>query len=237
MSKKEKPGMGQNLKEVLKIIRKIAKKAASGNYIYRGESKENKKVSSGLYRYLDRKYGKKIKMEGLDIEFVQKEGIIEEAWKYVPGEEEFEVLAQIQHHGGKTNLIDFTTDYLKALYFACEGYPRKKGRIILLNRNEENEKEMNIKSPRNPRNRVIAQSSVFVRPPKGFIEPGRIIIIPIPWELKKAILEHLRKCHGISSEVIYNDLHGFITKGRIREGAYMQFFKGLTIMKEGLKDE
>ena len=34
---------------------------------------------------------------------------------------ESEVLAQIQHNGGDTNLIVFTTNYLVALFFACDG--------------------------------------------------------------------------------------------------------------------
>ena len=44
---------------------------------------------------------------------------------------DFEILTEIQHYGGKTNLIDFTTDYFIALFFACDGHHDKKGRIIL----------------------------------------------------------------------------------------------------------
>ena len=36
---------------------------------------------------------------------------------------DFEILTELQHYGGKTNLIDFTTDYLIALFFACDGSP------------------------------------------------------------------------------------------------------------------
>ena len=47
---------------------------------------------------------------------------------------DFEILTEIQHYGGKTNLIDFTMDYFIALFFACDGrydedgsgYPSKK---------------------------------------------------------------------------------------------------------------
>ena len=75
---------------------------------------------------------------------------------------DFEILTEIQHYGGKTNLIDFTTDYLIALFFACDGHHEKKGRIIL----QRTEKIQDIiERPRNPRHRIIAQKSVFVRPP------------------------------------------------------------------------
>ena len=38
---------------------------------------------------------------------------------------DFEILTEIQHYGGKTNLIDFTTDYFIALFFA-NIFPHKK---------------------------------------------------------------------------------------------------------------
>ena len=44
---------------------------------------------------------------------------------------DFEILTEIQHYGGKTNLIDFTIDYLVALFFACDGHHDKDGRVIL----------------------------------------------------------------------------------------------------------
>ena len=43
----------------------------------------------------------------------------------------FEILTEIQHYGGETNLIDFTTDYFIALFFACDGHHDEKGRVIL----------------------------------------------------------------------------------------------------------
>ena len=41
-----------------------------------------------------------------------------------------EILTELQHYGGKTNLIDFTTDYRIALYFACSGDYLKTGRVV-----------------------------------------------------------------------------------------------------------
>ena len=53
--------------------------------------------------------------------------------------EEFEILAQLQHYGCRTNLIDFTTDYLVALYFACAHSPEESGRVICLEIVDKNE--------------------------------------------------------------------------------------------------
>ena len=50
---------------------------------------------------------------------------------------DFETLTELQHFGGYTNLIDFTTDSHIALFFACDGSRGKPGRIILLEKTEE----------------------------------------------------------------------------------------------------
>ena len=117
-----------DLSRVLAKITEIAEKSATGDYIYRGESKYHKKVSSNLYR----EYETDIEAENFDIATVQEE-ILREAREYTTHEmTDSEILTELQHHGGKTNLIDFTTDYLVALFFACNGNPDKPGRVILL---------------------------------------------------------------------------------------------------------
>ena len=87
--------------------------------------------------------------------------------------------------------------------------------------------------PRNPRHRIIAQKSVFVRPSKGFIEPHEDDIVTIPGELKQWILQNLRKYHDISTETIYNDLYGYIRHQDIHGGAYTQFYRGFASLKRG----
>ena len=144
-------------------ISEIEDKSANGDYIYRGEPKRYRKVSSTLYR----RYAKEIEVEYFDIEVVQDE-MLTEAKHYVYEKDEFEILTQLQHYGGKTNLIDFTNDYLIALFFACDGFPNNGGRVILLEKNEMIKDYIN--EPQSPINRVRDQKSVFVQPPKGFIE-------------------------------------------------------------------
>ena len=88
-----------------------------------------------------------------------------------------------------------------------------------------------LEQQRKPKNRIISQKSIFVRPPKGFINPDEVITIPA--DLKLPMLEYLRKSHGISTETIYNDFHGFMTNRSIHEGAYTQFHKGCAFQKRG----
>ena len=139
--------------------------------------------------------------------------------------DDFEILTELQHYGGKTNLIDFTTDYKVALFFASSGFPDKHGRVIILQRTETI-KDM-IEIPRDSVKRATDQKSVFVQPPKGYIERGRYEEILIPKDLKLSMLRHLHECK-ISSETIYNDIHGFITRENTFWMAYRQFDSGLT---------
>ena len=233
------------LKQVKEKINEIEKKSGDGGYIFRGERQCNDKVSSNLYRDFD--VGDS---QEFDIEVVQKEmlnGAKKHTGQLPPTGDlpknyrqsiprfinadkddtadviDFEILTEIQHYGGKTNLIDFTTDYLVALFFACDGHHDKDGRVILQKADEVQDM---IKYPRNPRHRVAGQKSVFVRPPKGYIEPNEDNIVIIPASLKELILQHLRKYHGISTETIYNDVYGFIRNQDIHGESYTQFYRG-----------
>ena len=207
------------LSRVLEKIQEIAEKSADGDYIYRGEPECYCKVSSSLYR----KYSK-IDAEHFDIEVVQDE-ILKEAKKFTREIDNFEILTELQHYGYNTNLIDFTTDCHIALFFACYLNFDRDGRIVLLQKTNSY-----IVEPRSPINRIIAQKSIFVRPPKGFIPPDHVI--NIPKDLKKSILDYLSKYHGISIEIIYNDLHGFIRYQNVHQSAYAEFYTSLTFQNE-----
>lgn len=222
-----------NLNDILIAVRNIFKeieeKASDGDYIYRGEPEHHEeppyygKICSSLYRQYAR-----IEADEFDIESIQGE-ILDEAKAYCHETNDLiEIITQLQHYGGKTNLIDFTTDHLIAIFFACDRSAslKENGRLILLKKNEERKNQ--ILYPRNPRNRVIAQKSVFVRHPDGYLSPNEVEIITIPAYLKLPMLSYLRKYHDISAEKIYNDLHGFIINQRFHESAYLEFHRGLT---------
>ena len=206
------------LTQILDAMTCIAEKSAGGSYIYRGESKHFDKVSSNLYRQYKGGDGENFSIVAIQLE------ILERAKKYTTEDDEVEILSELQHYGGKTNLIDFTTDYLTALFFACDGFPLEDGRVILLEKTGTT--APNIKQPRNITNRAVVQKSVFVLPPRGFIEPDDVVTIPR--DLKEPLLDYLRHCHGISTETIYNDLHGFIRQQNLHENAYREFHLAVT---------
>ena len=240
------------------IINEIKQKSADGDYIYRGERKKHKKISSAFYRECA-----KIDSDAFDLRDAQKEmldtakkhtakspiGLLADYWdvkngnairidvkKAIENAAEREILIELQHYGGKTNLIDFTTDYLIAIFFACAGEFTKDGRVILLRKTEQIKKEMII-HPQKPQHRVIAQKSVFVDPPEGFIKVPKDKKVTIPSALKQEFLTDLRKHHDISTETIYNDIHGFITYQNIHENDYIAFYMGMTFQNRGFKAE
>ena len=210
--------LGSNFADVLSIVESLAVKATKGKVIFRCEPKCFDKVTSNLFRAYPEKNA-----ERPNIQNVQSENI-EEAKKYTSEKDEFEILTQLQHYGGKTNLIDFSFDYLIALFFACDGYPESDGRVVMLH---EPGKVLNykIRQPRNPINRVIAQKSIFVESPSGVVIPDDCVIIP---HVHKAeILEYLHKAHGITTYSIYNDLIGFTKTQELHSEAYREFHEGL----------
>ena len=116
--------------------------------------------------------------------------------------EEYEMLCQLQHYGGATNLIDFTTDYFVALFFACEQNYSVGGRIIL--------SEITPLPVRISDSRVQAQKSVFVQAPDGFMKSDHVKQIKIAARLKIPLLLYLKQYHAISSETLFPDIQGAI---------------------------
>ena len=243
------------------IINEIKSKSEDGDYIFRGEHKNHCKISSALYRkYFD---NKKINVDfkNFDLRNVQREmlqiakkhigeppqGLFVDsigrytrhvAQKSIIDSEELEILIELQHYGGTTNLIDFTTDYLIAIFFACTGdlMEAKDGRVILLEKTEQMEREMVIR-PQNPRHRVIVQKSIFLYPPDGFIDVPPNKIVCIPAEFKQSMQKYLRKYHDISAETIYNDLQGFIKNQKVHHEASKAFYLGVTFQYRGYHEK
>ena len=213
------------------ILRKIEAKADTGEYLYRGEPKHFQddphcgKVSSNLYRVF-------LAGNEFDVDIEELQTAVLSVSKQFSRKpiSDLERLSGIQHYGGKTNLIDFTRDYLIALFMACDGSPDEDGRIIL---QEKELMDPYIEEPYEPINRVTAQKSVFVRHPDGFIQPNEDDVINIPANLKQPILVRLQKAHGISVETIYNDLHGFVKDQRNHLEVHKTIYEGLAQKQKG----
>lgn len=205
--------MEEDIQQAIRnIIDEIVEESADGNYIYRGEPNRcYKEVSSSLRRQLNDQ------MRGVhnfdvdeEIEIVQAE-YLAMAKDYTHMTSDFDILTLLQHFGGATNLIDFTTDYHIALFFACEKSFANDGRVILLKRTEAIDQKYSIKKPRQQlMGRLEAQNSIFVKSSTGFIEPHEISVVIIPKDVKSFLLGYLQQQKNIFPVTVYNDLLGFI---------------------------
>ena len=137
-----------------------------------------------------------------------------------PSEEEKEAISEMQHYGGITNVIDFTLDFLIALFFACDGsdYSDRAGRVILLSQAHAKDMGEKIWTPRKVAERATPQKSIFVQPKNGYIDlKDAPKPIPIPKNLKKPILDHLKEAHGLHAKYIFSGVLGFIRSQKLHK--------------------
>ena len=211
-----------DLERILRLIGEVARKSSlrEDQCLYRGEPERYPVVSSGLYRACQ--HGGH---EAFDIGRVEQE-MVEAAKRYTTLTDDDEILAEIQHFGGRTNLIDFTEDCLVALFFASSGREENDGRVVL-----HWPEPGSLVRPKHTINRVVAQKSVFVRPRRGFILPnGCEETVVVPGYLKGAVLSFLKRCHGISATTVYRDIHGFIRAQNPKRSRYaIEFRESLAI--------
>lgn len=195
------------------ILRKSS--ARGGTCLYRGESECYAIVSSGLYRACAESEN-----ETFDIHQVEQE-IVERARDYTTLVDEDDILAEIQHFGGATNLLDFTSDYLVALFFASAESESINGRVVL-----HWPDQARVIKPKQTNNRVVSQKSVMVLPARGFIVPdAREETVVIPGDLKVSMLMFLERFHGISERSVYNDIHGYIRHQKPSRTRYASKFR------------
>ena len=215
------------------IIAKIVQIADSGNYLYRGEDTNSEQpIKSTLYREYESETAPAI-LDTFSIDDLQAAEVATARHYGNIGTNSEHILFLLQHHRGKTNLIDFTQDYLIALFFACDSQPGQPGRFIFLDRDAFTTQ---IRTPYEPANRVIAQKSVFVQPLNGFIPLDRVLVEPIPATAKPGIIAALQRHHGISATYIYNDLHGYVARRDLTKQTFQTVAKALELQKSGHYD-
>ena len=212
--------------EVLDIIATLARLASHGSFIFRGEAKaSNRGITSSLYRHINSQYPG-VRFDAITLSQVQRE-MLGTARQFTSEADEHQILATLRHNGGPVNLVDFTTDYNVALFFACDGSTAdnsEDGRLIVLDKDR-----LKTFVPKVPTNRILVQKSIFVVPSggRGVISRSEVErILTIPARLKRVFLKYLRDSHDIRLETIYNDLLGFI--GLTQQDRFISPFAQLT---------
>ena len=146
-----------------------------------------------------------------------------------PGSSELEILAQLQHQGAATALIDFTTEALVALWFACNEHLEEDGAVYILPRSEvqviaepearmhgvmkyfatrARENRLYLWSPHGLQGRPVSQGSVFVFG-APFLWPSQLWRVVVARASKPALLEELQAEHGLADDTLFPDLAGY----------------------------
>ena len=236
----------KNYEEIKKLINDLIGECSHGKYIFRGMNQiynKDKEIHSSLFEkyedvwtpYLNPKQAEK--------------NIVDRAKRLFPSNtSHIKILTDLRHYGGEVNFIDFTRDLHIALFFACNGEMTDNGQLVMLKTDnldilkdinyEKNEHKIALIEPVQTsisRNRVIAQKSILVYSPEGYIPKNQCLIRIIDHKYKGEILEYLRKFHNISADTIYNDLIGFIDNEKKYSSARAKFYKSFALIEEAEK--
>ena len=137
---------------------------------------------------------------------------------------DLELLANLQHHGAATCLIDFTQSPLTALWFVCKDEPEKNGKIIGMRTDnaelfkivEPDQQKEKIGTffeqeglwrwqPRDINNRIVAQQSIFVFGEPNIKEEHYETVI-ISQGSKKNLLKHWRNTTTYQ-KLLYSEIY------------------------------
>ncbi len=138
---------------------------------------------------------------------------------------DLEFLAQLQHQGAATGLIDFTRQPLVALWFACNATRKADGAVYVLSRSATravSKRDLEDKTiqdfyeqnklwlwqPSAIGNRIVAQGSIFVfGVPR--IYPTKMKQLIVQADKKDNILKELETLYGINEEELFADFSGY----------------------------
>ncbi len=216
----------------------------SEQYLFRGVSSADYKIDASAYRRVKKGRDSDEEQEGDFEKFLQiNKDLIRDArfrghgWKNGRELEDLEVLAEFQHYGAATFLMDFTYNVLVALWFACKESSKdssKDGKVVAVRPNDPkfigrtgefsiitldslrkkidqlslDNRKLYQWQPRTQNERIIAQQSIFLF---GVLEieinPDEECIID--GSSKKKIRESLKQIHGITEDMLFPDFDGF----------------------------
>ena len=197
--------------------------------LYRGLADADWEVESSAYRRIKRSEGEvpPSVFQNYIERLLDRAGL--QGFKRREGDEfsDLELLAELQHNGAATCLIDFTSNALVALWFACREDPEKSGKVVAMATDSPSDfsaidfttLKKSIKDflnqdklwkwkPSNLNHRIVAQGSFFVFG-EGKIEERRYKEIRINRNNKQKIREELKEKFGISEESLFSDFTGF----------------------------
>ena len=206
---------------------------SDGQYLFRGVSTENYKIEASAYRRvpeIDRNNPSKLLKINKDL--IEKARSLGHDQRNGQTLSDLELLAELQHFGAATCLIDFTSSALVSLWFACQpgSQSEANGKVFAVRHDDmvrlktvnpeliKEDLDYFLKPDENGRyslyqwqpklqnNRIIAQQSIFVFSGAQIEAEAECIIKK---NSKQDILISLGKISGITEANIYPDFDGF----------------------------
>ena len=202
-----------------------------GQYLFRGVSKDCYKVEASAYRRLktNKTPARLLKVNQELIEKAKSRGHDQKNGQELS---DLELLAELQHYGAATCLIDFSRNALVALWFACQQSSRGEanGKVFAVRSDDparfktvtprliEEDIDYFFKldelgkyplyqwEPKLQNNRIIAQHSVFVFGGAQVDIGTECVIVQ---SRKQAILKSLDQISDITEASVYPDFDGF----------------------------
>ena len=202
--------------------------------LYRGLAKADWDVSSSAYRRIKRSeneptFTSDSMIHGYTVELLNDASLRGFRERQSRNLSDLEMLAELQHYGAATCLIDFSENAIIALWFACDEHPGCDGKVVAVETGDATDFfavsyediDKPIESfidqgklwkwkPDSINNRIVSQQSTFLFG-KGRIEEWDVDYkeIEIEADKKGNIRETLKKSFGIGEQSLFNDLDGF----------------------------
>ena len=205
-----------------------------GQYLFRGVSKDSYEIEASAYRRLpEAQRNNPARLLRVNQELIEKARLLGHDQKNGQRLSDLELLAELQHFGAATCLIDFTRNALVALWMACQQSTAGEANgTVFAVRSDESDRLETITpklvtdkdidyffredeqrgyslyqwQPKYQNNRIIAQQSVFIFGGAQVEIEAECVILK---SSKEDVLTSLDKVSGISEGSIYPDFDGF----------------------------
>ena len=211
---------------------KWTKECSRGEYVFRGVPNSEYGIQASAYRRPEEKkrnFEKHLQINRDLIREARLRGFDEKDGRVL---KQLEILADLQHFGAATCLIDFTYNAQIALRFACEDDPKnsqsiRDGKVFAVRNyhpkfreitpallqedidyflKDGEESQLYHWSPRQQNPRIIIQQSIFLFGKYEF-DADKVCIIAA--ERKQEILEELEQASNITEDRLFPDFAGF----------------------------
>ena len=229
--------MGEKEPRRVKTLDGFIKWAAQfndGQYLFRGVSKDSYNIEASSYRRLPNAYkNNPDRLLKINQELIEKARLLGHDQRNGQRLSDLELLAELQHFGAATCLIDFSRNALVALWFACQQSSTgeaKNGKVFAI-RSDDSARFRIITpqlitkdidcffgddkhdiyplyqwQPKYQNNRIIAQQSVFIFGGAQVETEAECAVLK---SSKEDILISLDKVSGITEASVYPDFDGF----------------------------